>query len=64
MTIPIIIIFKWLLAHPKGFEPLASVFGAMCILAIYLILFKRPQSKYGEQNGNFTVFSGHYPDGR
>ncbi len=52
-----------LLAHPKGFEPLASAFGAMCILAIYLILFKCLKPKHREQNGKFTVLSGHNPDG-
>ena len=50
------------LAHPTGFEPVTSAFGAKCLSAKYLNLLKRMLTKHHERIRNITALSGHYPD--
>jgi hypothetical protein len=51
-----------LLAHPTGFEPVTSAFGAWCLLAKSLNLLAPNPSNHHERIGNTTPLSGNNPE--
>jgi hypothetical protein len=50
------------LAHPTGFEPVTSAFGASCLSAKYLKLLQRMLTNQHERIRNITVLSGNNPE--
>jgi hypothetical protein len=50
------------MAHPTGFEPVTSAFGARCLSAKYLILLAPNPSNPHEHIGNTTALSGNNPE--
>jgi hypothetical protein len=49
-------------AHPTGFEPVTSAFGARCLLAKSLNLLAPNPSNHHERIGNTTPLSGNNPE--
>jgi hypothetical protein len=49
-------------AHPTGFEPVTSAFGARCLSAKYLNLLQRMLTNQHERIRNTTVLSGNNPE--
>jgi hypothetical protein len=49
-------------AHPTGFEPVTSAFGARCLSAKYLNLLERMFTNQHERIRNTTVLSGNNPE--
>jgi hypothetical protein len=50
------------LAHPTGFEPVTSAFGARCLSAKYLNLLQRMHTNQHERIRNNTALSGNNPE--
>jgi hypothetical protein len=53
---------KMEVAHPTGFEPVTSAFGAKCLLAKSLNLLQRMPTNHHERIGNTTPLSGNNPE--
>ena len=50
------------MAHPTGFEPVTSAFGARHLSAKSLYLLARTHTKHHERIGNITALSGNNPE--
>ena len=50
------------MAHPTGFEPVTSAFGARRLLAKSLNLLAPKPTKHHERIGNITALSGNNPE--
>jgi hypothetical protein len=57
-----ILIYIDFLAHPTGFEPVTSAFGARCLSAKYLKLLQRMLANQHERFRNITALSGNNPE--
>jgi len=56
------LIFARRMAHPTGFEPVTSAFGARHLSAKYLNLLQRMLINQHERIGNITELSGNNPE--
>jgi hypothetical protein len=50
------------MAHPTGFEPVTSAFGARCLAPKHLILLQQMRKNQHEHIENIIALSGNNPE--